>query len=183
MAGLQTRRRRPKDVTAVTRAETLVRQLSLRPHPEGGWYSEVFRSRECVTPADRRSERSALTSIYFLLAAGQVSRWHRVMSDEAWHFYEGDAVELFSVDPNFERLERTVLGRLAEDPAHDQAAVRPTHVVPAGHWQGVRITGAYALVGCSVGPGFDFADFTMLSDDGPAAVKLTARFPDLAGLV
>ena len=105
------------------------------------------------------------------------------MSDEAWHFYEGQPIELLSVDPAFERLERTMLGQLADDPAHDQIAVRPTHVVPADHWQAVRLTGGYALVGCSVGPGFDFADFTMLSDDGEAAARLTARFPDLAGLV
>lgn len=167
----------------MTRPETLVRQLSLRPHPEGGWYSEVFRSRERVTPAGRRGERSALTSIYFLLAAGQVSCWHRVTSDEAWHFYEGDPLELYSVDPAFERLDRIMLGPHAADPSHDQAAVRPTHVVPAGHWQAARPTGAYALVGCTVGPGFDFADFSLLRDDPESAMGLAGRFPDLARLV
>lgn len=166
----------------MTRPETLIRQLSLRPHPEGGWYSESFRSRSLVKPDDRRSDRAALTSIYFLLAGGQVSRWHRVTSDEAWHFHEGDPLELFSVDPAFERVERTMLGRLAEDPSHDTLAVRPSHVVPAGWWQAARPTGPYALVACTVGPGFDFADFTLLGDDREAAARLTGRFPALADL-
>lgn len=167
----------------MTRAETLVRRLSLRPHPEGGWYAEVFRSRLKVKPSDNRGERSALTSIYFLLATGQVSRWHKVTSDEAWHFYEGDAVELVTVDPALERLEHVLLGRHAVDPAHDETAARPTHIVPAGHWQAVRPTGEYALVGCTVGPGFDFADFTMVSDDPAMSERLTQRFPQWAALI
>jgi len=161
----------------------LVRQLSLRPHPEGGWYSEVFRSRDRVTASGRRGERAALTSIYFLLAAGQCSRWHRVLSDEAWHFYEGAPLELFTVNESLDRLECTRLGPHAADPGHDQAATRPTHVVPAGVWQAVRPTGAYALVGCTVGPGFDFADFAMLSDDAKGVERLVARFPHLSDLV
>jgi hypothetical protein len=175
-----------RDATApssATRSDALVRQLSLRPHPEGGWYAEVFRSRDRVTPADGRGERAALTSIYFLLAEGQCSRWHRVASDEVWHFYEGQPLELLTVDGAFERLERTILGPHAADPGHDSAVTRPTHAVPAGYWQAVRPTGDYALVGCSVGPGFDFADFAMLSDDPAAAQKLAGRYPHLASLV
>ncbi|MDA1306261.1 MAG: cupin domain-containing protein [Acidobacteria bacterium] len=160
-----------------------MRQLSLRPHPEGGWYSEVFRSKAQVTPSGGRGPRSALTSIYFLLAGGQHSRWHRVLSDEAWHFYEGAPLDLFTVNETFERVEHTRLGPHASDPSHDQNATRPTHVVPAGAWQAVRLTGDYALVGCTVGPGFDFADFSMLSDDAAHAAKLVARFPNLADLV
>jgi predicted cupin superfamily sugar epimerase len=136
-----------------------------------------------VTASGRRGERSALTSIYFLLAAGQCSRWHRVLSDEAWHFYEGAPLELFTVNESLDRLELTRLGPHAADPGHDQTATRPTHVVPAGTWQAVRPTGAYALVGCTVGPGFDFADFSMLSDDAAGAERLVARFPHLSDLV
>lgn len=170
-------------IPALTRPDALVRHLSLRPHPEGGWYSEVFRSRGRVTPADRRGERSALTIIYFLLTRGQQSRWHRVLSDEAWHFYEGDPLELWTVDASLERLERTVLGPYSADPTHLDPTTRPAHVVPAGCWQAARPTGAYSLVGCSVGPGFDFADFSMLADDPTAAERLTARFPDMTLLV
>ncbi|MBM3751430.1 MAG: cupin domain-containing protein [Acidimicrobiia bacterium] len=156
----------------MTRPETLIRQLSLRPHPEGGWYSEVFRSRHLVTADGRRGERSALTTIYFLLVSGQCSRLHRVASDEAWHFHEGDPLELVSCDPEFERCEHVRLGPW-------DGTVRPAHVVPAGYWQAARPTGAYTLVGCTVGPGFDFADFAMLSDDPDAASRLCARFPEL----
>lgn len=157
----------------MTRPETLIRQLSLRPHPEGGWYSEVFRSRGLVEADGRRGERSALTSIYFLLVEGQCSRWHRVTSDEAWHFYEGNPLELLSCDPDLERLDRVRLGPW-------DGEVRPTHVVPAGHWQAARPTGAYTLVGCTVGPGFDFADFSLLRDDQATADRLVARFPETA---
>ncbi len=156
----------------MTRPETLIRQLSLRPHPEGGWYSEVFRSRSLVTADGRRGERSALTTIYFLLVEGQRSRWHRVSSDEAWHFYEGDPLVLVSCDPALERCEHVRLG------AWDGTA-RPAHVVPAGHWQAAKSAGAYTLVGCTVGPGFDFADFAMLSDDPDTASRVCERFPDL----
>lgn len=166
----------------LSRPDALVRHLSLRPHPEGGWYSEVFRSRDVVTPADRRGERAALTSIYFLLASGQQSRWHRVTSDEAWHFYEGAPLELWTIDPALERLERILLGPYLPDPSHIGPTTRPVHVVPAGYWQAARPTGDYSLTGCSVAPGFDFADFAMLSDDRAAVERLTARFPEMASL-
>ena len=168
--------------TTLSRPEALIRHLSLRPHPEGGWYSEVFRSRDQVAPADRRGERSALTTIYFLLTSGQQSRWHRVLSDEAWHFYEGDPLELWTLDPSLERLERTLLGPYSPDPAHIDPTTRPVHVVPAEYWQAARPTGRYALAGCSVGPGFDFADFLMLGDDPAAVARLTTRFPEMATL-
>jgi len=140
-----------------TRARTLIEILRLQPHPEGGHYREVFRSRRIVTeagPSQRR--RAALTTIYFLLTAGQHSRWHRVGSDEAWHWYEGDPLELLWVSgdtpPHVTRTRLGVAGPSSE----------PVAVVPAGCWQAARSMGAYTLVGCSVGPGFDFADFELL---------------------
>jgi predicted cupin superfamily sugar epimerase len=123
-----------------------------------------------------------LTSIYFLLARGQQSRWHRVLSDEAWHFYEGDPLELWTLDPSLERLERTLLGPYAPDPTHADPTTRPVHVVPAGWWQAARPVGDYSLTGCSVGPGFDFEDFSMLSDDPAAVTRLSTRFPEMATL-
>ena len=71
------------------RAAHLVQQLRLEPHPEGGFFRQLFRSSDAVTPADGRGTRTALTTIYFLLPRNDVSRWHRVASDEVWHFYEG----------------------------------------------------------------------------------------------
>ncbi len=139
----------------MSRPDELIAALSLRSHPEGGWYAEVFRSSSSVTPADARGARSALTTIYFLLTAGQVSRLHRVRSDEAWHYYEGDPLELRVSPGDWLAGERRVLGPLGP-------GVSPVHVVPAGWWQGARPLGAFTLVGCTVGPGFDFADFELL---------------------
>src|SRR5262245_31100327 len=110
------------------RARELIEVLGLRPHPEGGYFREVYRSAARVQPLDDRSDRLALTTIYFLLVAGQVSRWHRVASDEVWHHYEGDALELLVADAAFHDVSRRLLG-----PVDDKTA--PVHVVVAGEWQ------------------------------------------------
>ena len=81
-----------------TRAAELIASLDLAPHPEGGFFRELYRSDSRVQPLDGRPERRALTTIYVLLPAGEVSRWHRVGSDEVWHFFEGDPLELFTID-------------------------------------------------------------------------------------
>ena len=138
------------------RAIDLIAALDLEPHPEGGYFTQAFRSPLAVSPSDGRGSRSCLTVIYFLLVQGSFSRWHRVLSDEAWHFYEGSPVELLTVPPGGGDLNRFTLGPLS-------AGSAPLHVVPARWWQAARPLGAYALVGCSVGPGFDYADFTLLS--------------------
>ena len=159
------------------RAAELIRILGLRPHPEGGHYGEVFRSAVRVRPADRDVERVALTTIYFLLAAGEWSRWHRVAADEAWHFYEGDALDLLWLDAGGGDLVRRVrLGPAA-------SGTRPVAVVPAGSWQAARPLGAYTLVGCTVAPGFEFADFTLLADRPEDAARLRAGHPNLAELI
>ncbi|HVR38214.1 MAG TPA: cupin domain-containing protein [Thermoanaerobaculia bacterium] len=128
------------------RAQHLIDKLALGPHPEGGWYRQVYKSAELVTRQADGATRSALTTIEFLLVEGTFSRWHRVSSDEVWHFYEGDALELTLRDP-----DRVV---------HLDQENR-VYVVPARVWQAARPLGAYALVGCSVGPGFEFVDFEM----------------------
>jgi uncharacterized protein len=154
------------------RAAQLITELKLEPHPEGGYYREIFRSADLVTPADDRGPRAALTTIYFLLPAGIVSRWHRVTSDEVWHLYEGGPLELLSVDPAF------------TGSVHHRLEPRaPVRTVAASHWQAARTLGDYALVGCTVAPGFDFADFTILADDAPSTVRLLALDPDFASLV
>lgn len=126
------------------RAKQLIESLALAPHPEGGWYRQLFKSDSRVTRSSDGANRSALTTIYFLLVEGTYSAWHRVTSDEVWHWYEGDPLELLT------RTESVTLG-----PDHR------VHVIRAGEWQAARPLGAYALVGCTVGPGFEFDDFEM----------------------
>jgi hypothetical protein len=139
-----------------TRATELIRQLGLQPHPEGGYFTQAFRSEHLVLPSDSRAPRSALTVIFFLLIEGTLSRWHRVLSDEAWHYYEGSPLELLTAPPAGGAVKRIRLGPLSTTSV-------PLHVVPACWWQAARPLGAYTLVGCSVGPGFEYADFTLLS--------------------
>jgi predicted cupin superfamily sugar epimerase len=158
------------------RATDLIATLDLRPHPEGGFYRELFRSSTEVTPADDRGPRAALTTIYFLLTAETWSRWHQVDSDEVWHLYEGGPLELLEMDPSARVLERR---RLAPVGDGEQG---PVHVVAAGRWQAARSLGEYALMGCTVGPGFDFADFRLLADDEATAAAVHAQWPDLAVL-
>src|SRR3954469_23864445 len=93
------------------RAAELIRTLQLQPHPEGGFYRETFRSTLQVSP-DQRPVRSALTTIYFLLAAGGFSAWHRVHSDEVWHWHEGEPLELLLASADFRTVQRRQLGRI-----------------------------------------------------------------------
>lgn len=129
-------------------AEEVVRLLGLIPHPEGGFYRETFRA---PAPA---GERGASTAIYYLLPAGEISAWHRVVdADEVWHHYAGGPLELTLSDG---RERSTVL--LGSGLA---AGERPQAVVPAGVWQTARALGDWTLVGCTVAPGFQFASFEM----------------------
>ena len=158
------------------RARELVRLLELEPHPEGGAFRELFRSPLTVRPHDGRPERSALTAIYFLLADGGASRWHRVASDEAWCWLEGDPLELWTMAAPDGPATLHLLGPVAE-------GVHALGVVPAGEWQAARTRGAYTLVSCMVGPGFDFADFAMLSDLPEEAERARAAGGEVAALV
>lgn len=135
-------------------AHGLIERLRLAPHPEGGWYRQLHRSGLKVqTPA---GERAALTTIYYLLERNAASRWHVVDADEVWHFYAGAPFELFIYYPGREQLSRRTLGSPAE--GHDSVAV-----VTAGSWQAGRSTGSYSLMGCTVGPGFEFSGFQFVS--------------------
>ncbi|MGC9523120.1 MAG: cupin domain-containing protein [Anaerolineae bacterium] len=137
------------------RARILIETLELGPHPEGGYFREVYRSARSVQPDDERGPRAAPTTIFFLLGRGDVSRWHRVRSDEVWHYYEGDPLALTVVDPESHTVNQHRLG-----PAGEESL--PVAVVPAGCWQAARPLGAYTLVGCTVGPGFTYEDFELL---------------------
>lgn len=144
----------------MTRAAELVARLGLQPHPEGGHYVETFRSSLTVDTA--HGPRAASTAILFLLTAGTCSRWHRVRSDEAWHWYEGGQLELLLCPQPGAAITRLRLGPVAAD-------IGPQAVVPAGWWQAAQPLGDYALVGCTVAPGFEFADFTLLAPDSADA--------------
>jgi hypothetical protein len=157
-------------------ADALAARLGLVPHPEGGRYRQLHRSGSVVHVPGRDVLRPALTSILFLLARGEASRWHRVLSDEVWHFHEGETLELLVVDAELAGVRRHLLGRASEGRA-------PLAVVPAGAWQAAVPLGEMALVACDVGPGFDFADFVLLADLPDEAARLRERFPDLAGLL
>jgi len=129
-------------------AQQIIRLLDLKPHPEGGHFRETFRD---TRPVD--GGRAASTAIYFLLARGERSHWHRVDAVEVWHFYAGAPLELEIAQDS--RRESIILG-------NDLAAgERPQGIVPAHAWQAAQSRGDWTLVGCTVAPGFDFAKFEL----------------------
>jgi uncharacterized protein len=129
-------------------AANVITRLHLAPHPEGGHYREVFRD-----PRTDAQGRSVSTAIYFLLARGERSHWHRVDAAEVWHFYSGSPLNLQIAD---EHGQRTL--HLGPDLIAGEA---PQIVVPAGAWQAAESLGDWTLVGCTVAPGFDFAGFEL----------------------
>lgn len=137
-----------------TSAADLIARLHLAPHPEGGWFREVHRAVDRVQT--QRGSRSALTTIYYLLEAQQISRWHVVSSDEIWHFYAGAPLELIVYDP----VTRVVRPQVLSSPTTNN---EPIGIVRAGEWQAARSLGDYSLVGCNVGPGFEFEDFRFVA--------------------
>jgi predicted cupin superfamily sugar epimerase len=157
------------------RAAALIDLLKLAPHPEGGHYREIFRSDDQVTPSDGRASRSALTSIDFLLQAGEFSAWHQVRSDEAWHLLEGGPLRLWCMPASLDRIAAIDLGAAS-------ATSAPRHIVPAGWWQAAEPLGEFAYVGATVGPGFDFADFAFARDDEHIMQAIARLQPALARL-
>jgi uncharacterized protein len=159
---------------AALSAAALIERLALMPHPEGGWYREIYRSRLRVQA--ERGERAALTSIYYLLEPGQLGRWHVVAAEEVWHFYGGSGLELFIYEPGARALRRERLGEVQEGAA-------PVSVVPTGCWQAARPFGGYALLGCTVAPGFEFADFRFVCDLPEHAEHFRERLYELRTLL
>jgi predicted cupin superfamily sugar epimerase len=158
----------------IMHAADWIERLALQPHPEGGWYREVYRSPEmldeAMLPSRFDGARSISTAIYFLLMPGDVSRLHRIKQDELWHFYDGSPLQLHRIRPDGSSQSQLV-GRTADS--------LPMAVVPAGDYFGAEVTDdGFSLVGCTVAPGFDFADFEMPSRD-----ELYTQVPDHADLI
>jgi predicted cupin superfamily sugar epimerase len=129
-------------------AADIIARLGLTPHPEGGHYRETYRDPRCDSGG-----RSFSTAIYFLLARGEISRWHRIDAVEIWHHYAGGALTLQIADSDGRRTIR--LG------SNLAAGEIPQAVVPPHAWQAAESTGDWTLVGCTVAPGFEFANFEL----------------------
>lgn len=152
-------------------AQQLIQQYNLLPHPEGGWFKETYKSSENIAanalPARFGGKRTFSTAIYFLLEQGNFSAFHRIKSDECWHFYAGDCLQVYVIQMNG-TLDIISLGNDMEQGQLFQ------YVVPANCWFASRPArnSSFCFVGCTVAPGFDFADFEMAD-----ATALSALFP------
>jgi predicted cupin superfamily sugar epimerase len=129
-------------------AAEVIRLLNLKPHPEGGHFRETFRDGVAV-----KGSRAASTAIYFLLARGERSRWHRIDAVEIWHYHAGAPLELEMIASAAHSVERLTLG---PDLA---AGAQPQVIVPAYAWQSAQSLGEWTLAGCTVAPGFEFCGF------------------------
>jgi len=157
-------------------AEYWIKSLGLISHPEGGWFKEVYRSQGNIpdnTLADFGGSRSFSTSIYFLLEANDFSAFHRIRSDEIWHFYDGSPTLISAISPEG-ILHQYLLGRNVIKGESLQV------VITAGWWFAAKVIvpGSFVLAGCTVSPGFDFSDFEL-----GRAEELIARFPQHRDLI
>lgn len=158
-------------------AQYWIEKLALRPHPEGGYYHETYRSLEMIDaaclPSRYNSDRNLSTAIYYLLQGEQFSAFHRLRSDEIWHFYTGSPLLLHTIDNNG-KYSKIILGQ------HFEKGERFQAVVPQGDWFAaeVAVANSFSLLGCTLAPGFDFADFE-LGNRG----KLVKKFPQHAELI
>ncbi len=160
----------------MTTVSELVKKLNLLKHPEGGFYKEVYRSEEKISsdalPDRFGGERNFSTSIYYLLEKGDFSAFHRIKSDETWHFYSGDPLEIFIID-NTGKPDKIILG----SPEYEGVF---QYTVLAGNWFAARTVkgGSWSLVGCTVAPGFDFNDFELAERR-----KLIDSYPGLKDII
>lgn len=169
--------------------DRLIERFGLIPHPEGGYYREthrdsarVVRVTDAASPTDEpaASLRSASTCIYYMLCDGAYSAWHRIESDEVWHFYAGDPLDVHVLDAAGQRVTHRLGNAMARDDAVFQA------VVPGGCWFAAERPAAadaanaagFSLVGCTVAPGFEFSEFELASVD-----RLVAEYPAYEALI
>ncbi len=158
-------------------AKYYIEKLNLIAHPEGGYFKEVYRSNEVIKaehlPDRYTKERSFSTSIYFLLEGEQVSKFHKLKSDEIWHFYDGSPIQIFMISPKG-TLQKRILGKNLDKNE------LPQLVIENGNWFGAKVLekNSFTLIGCAVSPGFDFKDFELADKE-----KLIKKFPAHAKIV
>ena len=146
------------------KTDQLIKQFKLQRHPEGGWYHQTYKSNEFVSgsalPSRFTGDRAFSTAIYFLLEQGNFSAFHKIKSDECWHFYAGDPLHVYIIEQSGE-LKIITLGSDFENGQYFQ------YVVPASCWFASRpaIKSKYSFVGCTVAPGFEFEDFELANPD------------------
>ena len=152
-------------------AQYWIDTLALEPHPEGGYYREVYRSSGSFTPNEIGAERTYATSIYFLIERDNVSHFHSIKQDELWFYHAGAALSVYAISSSG-ALDEMVIGRETNKGQVLQA------VIPAGAIFGSKSTGDYSLVSCVVAPGFDFRDFILYPKK-----DLMERFPELLDII
>lgn len=163
-------------------AKKYIKLLKLEAHPEGGYFKEIYRSGEMILPEGLperfRKKRAISTSIYFLLEGKQMSNFHRLKSDELWHFYDGCGVNIFVID-NSGNLSEVRLGKNIDKREKLQV------VIENDHWFAAELIdkSSFCLAGCTVSPGFDFEDFELadrkhLTEMFPQHRELIERFSD-----
>jgi len=159
------------------KAEYYIEKLGLLPHPEGGFYKETYRSggsinSDCL-PQEYKSARNFCTLIYFLLVGNNISAFHRIKSDEIWHFYDGSAVKIIQINEKGE-LKEILLGKDLLKGETFQA------VIPKNSWFGAELAdkNSYGLIGCTVSPGFEFEDFEIGKRNG-----LIIQFPEYRAVI
>jgi predicted cupin superfamily sugar epimerase len=158
-------------------AHKYIEKLQLKPHPEGGYYKEIYRAGEMILPEHlpKRyvSARNFSTSVYFLLEGNQVSHFHRLKSDEQWHFYDGSSIVIYVIDEGG-NVNKILLGRKIE------RGESPQTVIKQNSWFAAELSDktSFALIGCTVAPGFEFNDFELGKKD-----ELIDKFPQLRELI
>ncbi len=157
------------------KAKYYIQKLQLEKHPEGGYFREIYRSGEIISidAPKKRLKRNVSTSIYFLLEGSQISKFHRLKSDELWHFYDGGSVRVYVIDDKG-KLKEIILGKKIEDGEVFQT------VIKKNHWFAAEVINkrSFALIGCTVSPGFDFSDFELANRE-----YLLDCFPKLKNLI
>jgi len=154
----------------IDEVQILIEKYKLKPHPEGGYFNELYRSEQLLTSPVNDEKRNAITHIHFLLKKGQISRFHKVLHDEVWNFYAGDPLKLIEFNGN--KVQETIIGQ------GDYFKV-----IKGGIFQAAETNGIYSLVGCSVAPGFDFNDFSFTEDDAVLLEKLRSDYPSYEYMV
>jgi uncharacterized protein len=154
--------------------DRLIRQFDLIPHPEGGFFRETYRGVDTVSRTATGDVRASSTAIYYLLSDDAYSAWHRIRSDEVWHFYAGGALDVHVLTRDRTLITHRLGNSLERDDAVFQA------VVEAGHWFAAERVDpdGYAFVGCTVAPGFEFSEFELADADA-----LVAEYPEHAALI